>query len=67
MSIYSDIMTAETSGKSNFKVLQKKADGDFAWVKLTTSYDEKPETFKLIMEDGQWKVALKGLREKSPF
>ncbi|WP_417558335.1 hypothetical protein [Mesoflavibacter zeaxanthinifaciens] len=62
-----DLMTANTSGKSNFKVLQEKLDGDIAWVKFTTSYEEKPEIFKLIKENGRWKVAEKGLREKSPF
>ncbi|SRX76309.1 DUF4878 domain-containing protein [Aequorivita antarctica] len=62
-----NMIATKNSGKSNFKVLQEKVDGDVAWVKFTTSYDEKPETFKLIKENGQWKVALKGLREKSPF
>ncbi len=62
-----NIMTANTSGKSNLKVLQEKVDGDIAWVQFTTSYEEKPETFKLIKENGRWKVAEKGLREKWPF
>ncbi|WP_417237358.1 hypothetical protein [Bizionia paragorgiae] len=62
-----DIMTASTSGKSNFKVLQEKVDRDIAWAQFSTSYEEKPETFKLVKENGQWKVAEKGLREKSPF
>ncbi|MCB0747513.1 MAG: DUF4878 domain-containing protein [Ignavibacteriae bacterium] len=62
-----DIMTANTSGKSNFKVLQEKVDGDIAWVQFSTSYEEKPETFKLIKENRQWKVTEKGLREKGPF
>ncbi|MCB0424460.1 MAG: DUF4878 domain-containing protein [Mangrovimonas sp.] len=62
-----DIMTANTSGKSNFKVLQEKVDGDIAWIQFSTSYEEKPETFKLIKENGRWKVAEKGLREKGPF
>jgi hypothetical protein len=62
-----DLMTADTYGKSNFKILQKRVDGDIAWVQFTTSYEEKPETFKLVKENGQWKVAEKGLREKGPF
>ena len=62
-----DIITASTSGKSNFKVLQEKVDGDIAWVQFSTSYEEKPETFKLVKENGQWKVAEKRLREKGPF
>ncbi|MDP2692906.1 MAG: hypothetical protein Q8O88_04675 [bacterium] len=62
-----DIMTTNTSGKSNFKVLQEKVDGDIAWVQFSTSYEENPEIFKLVKENGQWKVAEKGLREKGPF
>lgn len=62
-----DIMTANTFGISNFKVLQEKVDGDIAWVQFSTSYEEKPETFKLIKENRQWKVTEKGLREKGPF
>lgn len=62
-----DIMTTNISGKSDFKVLQDKVDGDIAWVQFTTSYEEKPETFKLIKENGEWKVAEKGLRERGPF
>lgn len=62
-----DIMATDTSGKSNFKVLQEKVDGDIAWVEFTTSYEEKPETFKLIQKNGRWKVAEKRLREKGPF
>lgn len=62
-----EVMTANSSANSNFKVLNKKLDGDIAWVQFSTSYEEKPETFKLIKEDGRWKVAEKGLRERGPF
>lgn len=62
-----DIMVADASGQSKYKLLQEKVDGDVAWVQFSTSYEEKPETFKLIKENGKWKVALKGLREKSHF
>ena len=62
-----EIMTANTSGKSNFKILQEKVDGEIAWVQFSTSYEEKPETFKLIKENRQWKVAEKWFREKGPF
>lgn len=58
------------SGKKkalNFKVLNETVDGDTAWVKFTTAYDDKAETFKLVKEDGIWKVTRKGLREKRPF
>ena len=55
------------TGNSEFKVLDETTEGDTAWVKFTTSYDAKPETFKLLKEDGQWKVTQKAVREKGPF
>jgi len=62
-----DMMTANESGVSNFTLLQETTEGNIAWVKFTTSYEDKPETFKLVQVDGQWKVTEKGLREKAPF
>ena len=62
-----DLMTANESGASNFVVIDESVDGDTAWVKFTTSYEEKSEIFKLIQVDGIWKVTEKGLREKAPF
>ncbi len=56
-----------TDEAPNFKLIEETIDGDTAWVKFSTSYEEKPETFKLVKQDGQWKVAEKGLREKVPF
>jgi hypothetical protein len=47
--------------------LQEKVDGDIAWIQFSTSFDEKPETFKLIKENGRWKVTEKALKEKGPF
>lgn len=52
---------------SNFKVVNEMTDGDVAWVKFTTNYDTKPETFKLVKEDGKWKVTQQGVQEKGPF
>jgi hypothetical protein len=54
-------------GPLNFKLIEETVDGDVAWVKFATSYEEKPETFKLIKTVAQWKVTEKGLREKAPF
>ncbi|MFS4494709.1 hypothetical protein [Maribacter sp. 2308TA10-17] len=62
-----DMMTAAESGASDFNIVQEIVDRDIAWVKFTTSYEEKPETFKLVQEEGQWVVTEKGLREKGPF
>jgi len=66
MNIQDMFSTSETEN-SNFNVLQETEDGDIAWVKFTTAYEEQPETFKLIKENGQWKVTESGLREKGPF
>lgn len=52
---------------SDFSIVEQTNDGNTAWVKFTTSYEDKPETFKLILVDGNWKVTEKGLREKAPF
>lgn len=52
---------------SNFEILEETVENETAWVKFTTSYDTKPETFKLIKEDSKWKVTQKGVREKGPF
>lgn len=55
------------SGNSNFKVLKETSDGNTAWVKFTTSYTNEPETFKLIMDDGHWKVTERDKEEQAPF
>ena len=62
-----DMFTASKTENSNFKIVQELEDGDIAWVKFTTAYEEQPETFKLVKENGQWKVTERGLREKGPF
>lgn len=63
-----DLMTANESGASNFSLIQETTvDNTVAWVKFTTAYEEKPETFKLIKVDNQWKVTEKGTKEKAPF
>ena len=61
------LITAEENKASDFAVVEETVEGDTAWVKFTTSFEEKPETFKLILVDGNWKVTEKGLREKAPF
>lgn len=62
-----DMVTSTYSGDTNFKVVRDTVYSDTAWVKFTTSHEQKPETFKLIKEGGQWKVTETGLRERSPF
>ena len=66
MSINDIVPVAETRD-SEFKVLQETENGEIAWVRFTTVYEEEPEVFKLIQEDGRWKVTEIGLEEKGPF
>ena len=56
-----------TNDTSDFKLIKESVNGETAWVKFSTSYEDKPETFKLVKVDGIWKVAEKSLKEKSPF
>lgn len=49
------------------EILDEAIEVDLAWVKYNTSYDKNPGVFKLIKENGQWKVTSKGPREKGPF
>ncbi|SHF41063.1 hypothetical protein SAMN05444483_1013 [Salegentibacter echinorum] len=52
---------------SNFKVLKETSDGSTVGVKFTTSYTDEPETFKLIMDYGNWKVTERDKGERAPF
>lgn len=62
-----EIITMNKAAKTEFKVLQEKVDGDIAWVQFSTIYDDSPDTFKLIKEDGRWKVAEQRIGDESPF
>jgi len=57
----------DKNSEANFKVVDKAIEDDVAWIKYSTSYDSKPGVFKLVQEDGQWKVTHNGPREKGPF
>ncbi|SDD91491.1 hypothetical protein SAMN05421636_102305 [Pricia antarctica] len=52
---------------SNFKVIEETMEGDVAWVKYSTSYDKTPGVFKLVKQDGDWKVTARRPKEKVPF
>ncbi|PQV51469.1 hypothetical protein CLV33_101392 [Jejuia pallidilutea] len=56
-----------TDDNSNFKLIEETVKEDTAWVKFSTSYDNKSETFKLIKVDGKWLVTEKQMNEKTPF
>ncbi|WP_299253289.1 hypothetical protein [uncultured Lacinutrix sp.] len=61
-------MFAKPKGsESNFKLIDEVTEGDVAWVKYSTSYDKTPGIFKLVKQDGVWKVTVRGPKEKAPF
>lgn len=53
--------------ESHFRIISEPMDGEFAWVKYTTAYDPKPGVFKLVKEDGLWKVTHNIPSDKGPF
>lgn len=52
---------------SNFKVIEETIEGDIAWVKYSTSHDKTPGIFKLVKQDGEWKVTARRPKEEVPF
>ncbi len=62
-----DIVPKVDNRDSHFKVIQETENGKTAWVQFSTVYEEQPETFKLIKEEGRWKVTEMEMGEKGPF
>ncbi|WP_418603569.1 hypothetical protein [Hwangdonia sp.] len=61
------IVAPGTDDASNFKLIKESVNGNTAWVKFSTSFEDKPETFKLEKVDGKWLVAEKGTGENAPL
>lgn len=61
------LFAEDENSDPDFKIIDETVDGDVAWVKYSTSYDEKPGVFKLVKQNGQWKVTERRPREKVPF
>lgn len=57
----------DKDSEAHFKVVDEAMDGEVAWVKYATAYDPKPGVFKLVQEDGQWKVTHNGPKDQGPF
>lgn len=53
--------------KVTVEILDEQKDGEVTWIKYSTSYDEKPGIFKLVKQNGMWKVTYNGPRDKGPF
>jgi len=70
---YANLVTVQNmfqedkESKSNFEVIDEKAQDVEVWIKYTTSFDLKPGIFKLVKENGQWKVTHNGPRDNGPF
>ncbi|WP_437370364.1 hypothetical protein [Maribacter litoralis] len=60
-------MIPESDKEIEVEILDEAIEGEIAWVKYKTSFDEKSGIFKLVKENDQWKVTSKGPREKGPF
>ena len=61
------LFAEDEKSEINFAVIEDTIDGDVAWVRYSTSFEEKPSVFKLVKEDGQWKVSEQKVREAVPF
>ncbi len=60
-------MISKSDKDIEVEILDETINGEIAWVKYSTSFDGKSGVFKLIKENGQWKVTSKGVRDKGPF
>lgn len=67
LSSLQDLFAEDEKSEINFAVIEDTIDGDVAWVRYSTSFEEKPSVFKLIKENGRWKVTERKPREKMPF
>ena len=67
LSSIQEMFAEDKNSETNFKVVDEAMDGEVAWIKYSTAYDPKPGVFKLVQEDGQWKVTHNGPRDKGPF
>ncbi len=62
-----EMFVQDGSSAADFKVVDEAMEGEVAWIKYSTAYDSKPGVFKLVQEDGQWKVTHNGPRDNGPF
>lgn len=60
-------MLPDSDKEIEVEILDEAINENIAWVKYKTTYDGKSGVFKLVKENGQWKVTNKGSREKGPF
>jgi len=57
-------LVPDSDNDAKVTISDEEIETDTAWVKYSSNYDNKPGIFKLVKDDGQWKVTSKGPREK---
>lgn len=62
-----NLFLKDKNSATAFKLINETVDGEIAWVQYSVAYDPKPSVFKLVKENGSWKVTHKGPRDKGPF
>ncbi|ADF54423.1 membrane or secreted protein [Zunongwangia profunda SM-A87] len=67
LSSVQEMFTEDKNSEPHFKVVDEQKEGEVTWIKYSTSFDPKPGVYKLIKEDGLWKVTHNGPRDKGPF
>ncbi len=67
LSSIQEMFVQDKNSKSDFKVVDEAMEGQVAWIKYSTAYDPKPGIFKLVKEDGHWKVTHNGPLDNGPF
>ena len=67
LSSIQDMFTIDKNTELNFKILKKSIEEKDVWIQYSTSQDPIPGVFKLVLEEGQWKVTHNGPRDKGPF
>ncbi|WP_223170200.1 hypothetical protein [Maribacter aquimaris] len=60
-------MQPDSDKEIEVEILDNAIYGEIAWVKYSSNYDGKSGDFKLVKENGQWKVTNKEPREKGTF
>ncbi len=61
------MFTEDKDSESNFQVVDEQRESEVTWIKYSTSHDPNPGVFKMVKEDGQWKVTHNGPRDIGPF
>ncbi|AWH75486.1 hypothetical protein DCS32_15345 [Dokdonia sp. Dokd-P16] len=62
-----NLFLKDKNSATAFKLINETVDGEIAWVQYSVAYDPKPSVFKLVKENGSWKVTHKGPRDNGPF